>query len=327
MGGDNAPFNEIIGSLEALKANNDLEIILVGKEELIKAELNNHKYDKSCISIVNATEVIDMNDVPANAVRTKKDSSLVIGANLIKNKKAEALVSAGNTGAVLTASTLIIGRISGCGRPTIGASFPTGPGGVCQVFDVGASVDSKPNHLLEYAIMGTVFAKELYGIDNPTVGLLSVGEEKSKGNEVTKAAYSLLSNSDLNFIGNVEGRDVLKGKVDIIVCDGFVGNIILKFGESFISFLKARLKDVAEKSIINKLKIGLVKGLIKIALKDVDYQNHGGVPLLGINGISIIGHGSSSPLAIKNMILRAKEMLDKNLIVKFEESFQKYGNK
>ncbi len=327
MGGDNAPFNEIIGSLEALKANNDLEIILVGKEELIKAELNNHKFDESRISVVNATEIIDMNDIPANAVRTKKDSSLVIGANLIKDKKAEALISAGNTGAVLTASTLIIGRINGCGRPTIGASFPTGPGGICQVFDVGASVDSKPNHLLEYAIMGTVFAKELYGINNPSIGLLSVGEEKSKGNEVTKAAYTLLSNSNLNFIGNVEGRDVLKGKVDIIVCDGFVGNIILKFGESFIGFLKARLKDVAEKSIINKLKIGLVKGLIKIALKDVDYQNHGGVPLLGINGVSIIGHGSSSPLAIKNMILRAKEMLDKNLIVKFEESFQKYGNK
>jgi len=326
MGGDFAPSNEILGSLEALKSDKEIELILVGKQQLIQEELNKHSYDKSRIKVVNADEIIDMNDIPVNAVRTKRNSSLVIGANLVKNKEAEALVSAGNTGAVLTASTLIIGRLEKCSRPTIGASFPTGNGGVCQVFDVGASVDSKPNHLVDYAIMGTVFAKELYGIANPTVGLLSVGEEKSKGNEVTIAANKLLLETKLNFIGNVEGRDILNGKVDIVVCDGFVGNIVLKFGESFIKFLKARLTAVANQSLLNKLKIGLVKGLIKIALKDVDYQNHGGVPLLGINGISIIGHGSSSPLAIKNMILRAKEMLDKNLISKFEESFQKYGN-
>ena len=326
MGGDHAPFNEIIGSLEALKSDPSIEIILVGKQDVINSELKKHQYDTSKITVVNADEVIGMEDIPVNAVRTKRNSSLVIGANLIKDKKAEALVSAGNTGAVLTASTLIVGRLKGCGRPTIGASFPTSTGKVCQVFDVGASVDSKPNHLFEYALMGTVFAKEMYGISNPTIGLLSVGEEKSKGNEVTLAANKLLQNSKLNFIGNVEGRDILNGKVDIVVCDGFVGNIVLKFGESFISFLKARLKAVAEESLFNKLKIGLVKGLIKVALKDVDYQTHGGVPLLGINGVSIIGHGSSSPLAIKNMILRAKEMLDKNLISKFEESFQEYGN-
>jgi glycerol-3-phosphate acyltransferase PlsX len=325
MGGDNAPFNEILGAIDALKACKDLEIILVGVKDIIERELNNHQFASERLSIVHADEVIDMHDVPVNAVRTKLNSSLVIGANLIRDKKAEALVSAGNTGAVLAASTLIIGRIPGCGRPTIGASFPTSKSKVCQVFDVGASVDSKPNHLLEYAIMGSVFAKEMYGIDNPSIGLLSVGEEETKGNELTFAAHKLLKESGLNFIGNVEGRDVLNGKVDIIVCDGFVGNIILKFGESFLHFLKARLKSVAEKSLINKIKIGLVKGLIKEALSDVDYQTHGGVPLLGIKGVSIIGHGSSSPLAIRNMILRAKEMLDKELITKFKESFERYG--
>ncbi len=325
MGGDNAPFNEILGAIDALNTDKNLEIILVGVKDVIQNELQKHQFASERLSIIHADEVIDMHDIPVNAVRSKKNSSLVIGANLIKDSKAEALVSAGNTGAVLAASTLIIGRIPGCGRPTIGASFPTSTSKVCQVFDVGASVDSKPNHLLEYAIMGTVFAQEMYNIENPTVGLLSVGEEETKGNEVTFASHKLLSGSGLNFIGNVEGRDVLNGKVDIIVCDGFVGNIILKFGESFLHFLKARLRSVAEKSLVNKLKIGLVKGLVKEALSDVDYQTHGGVPLLGIKGVSIIGHGSSSPLAIKNMILRAKEMLDKELITKFKESFEKYG--
>ncbi len=325
MGGDNAPFNEVLGAIDALNTNKDLYLILVGVKDKLEKELSKLSYDTERLRVVHADDVIDMHDIPVNAVRTKKNSSLVIAANLVKDKEAEALVSAGNTGAVMAASTLIIGRIPSCGRPTIGASFPTSTFKVCQVFDVGASVDSKPNHLLEYAIMGTVFAKEMYGIDNPSIGLLSVGEEDTKGNEVTLAANKLLKESDLNYIGNVEGRDILNGKVDIVVCDGFIGNIILKFGESFLHFLKARLKDVAEKSLVNKLKIGLVKGIIKEALRDVDYQTHGGVPLLGINAVSIIGHGSSSPLAIKNMILKAKEMLDKELVNKFKESFEKYG--
>lgn len=325
MGGDNAPFNEVLGAIDALNSNKELYLILVGVKDKLEKELSKLNYDAERLRIVHADDVIDMHDVPVNAVRTKRNSSLVIAANLVKDKEAEALVSAGNTGAVMAASTLIIGRIPACGRPTIGASFPTSTFKVCQVFDVGASVDSKPNHLLEYAIMGTVFAKEMYGITNPSIGLLSVGEEETKGNELTFAANKLLKESKLNYIGNVEGRDILNGKVDIVVCDGFVGNIILKFGESFLHFLKARLKDVAQKSLVNKIKIGLVKGIIKEALSDVDYQTHGGVPLLGINAVSIIGHGSSSPLAIKNMILRAKEMLDKELVNKFKESFEKYG--
>ena len=222
----------------------------------------------------------------------------------------------------MAASTLIIGRIPGVSRPTIGASFPSEKGKYCIVFDAGASVDSKPQHLFEQAVLGSIFSKEIYGVENPTVGLLSVGEEESKGNELTFAAYKLLKDSKLNFFGHVEGRDILKGTVDIVLCDGFVGNVILKFGESVLTFLRARIRQYADKGLMNKLKALVVKTVLKASLSDMDYQTHGGVPLLGINGISIIGHGSSSPLAIKNMILRAKEMHDKNLLQKFEEAIK-----
>jgi glycerol-3-phosphate acyltransferase PlsX len=267
-----------------------------------------------------------MHDSPTSAIKKKKDSSIVRGATLVREKKADAFVSAGNTGAMMAASTLIMGRIKGFGRPTIGAQFPTNSGKVCTVYDVGASVDSKPMHLLEYAIMGTIYAQEMDGIKNPTVGLLSVGEEDSKGNSVTFETHEMLKKSKLNFIGNVEGRDILGGKTDIVVCDGFVGNIMLKLGESFISFIKGRIKNYAAKGISNKVKALISKGVLKESLSDMDYQSHGGVPLLGVNGISIIGHGSSSPLAVKNMILKANEMFDKNLLMKLEEGKKFYGN-
>jgi glycerol-3-phosphate acyltransferase PlsX len=244
---------------------------------------------------------------------------------MVRDRKADAFVSAGNTGAMMAASTLLTGRIKGVSRPTIGAAFPTTSGKVCNVYDVGASVDSRPEHLFEYAVMGSIFVSEIQGTENPTIGTLSVGEEDKKGNELVMNTNKLLKNSDLNFIGNVEGRDILNGTVDIVLCDGFVGNIILKFGESFISFLKGKLRSYADLGFSNKLKALVVKGALKEALKDMDYQTHGGVPLLGINGISIIGHGSSSPLAIKNMVLRAKEMYDKKLISKIEKSIKSYS--
>ncbi len=284
----------------------------------------NLDFDKS--KIIHTSEIIDMHDSPTNALKTKKDSSIVKGAQLVKEQNADAFVSAGNTGAMMAASTLLIGRIQGFGRPTIGAQFPTSTKKVCTVYDVGASVDSKPIHLLEYAIMGTIYAKEVDGIKNPSVGLLSVGEEETKGNSVTLESLELLKNSKLNFIGNVEGRDILKGNVDIIVCDGFSGNIILKFGESFISFLKDRVRSYADKGILNKIYALITKKVFKESLKDMDYQSHGGVPLLGVNGISIIGHGSSSPLAMKNMILKANTMYQRNLINKLKEGREYYGN-
>ncbi len=324
MGGDFAPRNAVIGALMAASENKNIELFLVGNIKKFKGVISSTDYSIDDDHLINAEEVIEMGDSPTNSLKTKPNSSIVRGANLVKEKKVDAFVSAGNTGAMMSASTLIMGRIPGVGRPTIGAEMPS-IGRVCYFYDVGAGKDAKPQHLFEYAIMGSIFAKEMGGVENPTIGLLSMGEEESKGNEVTLAAYKLLKESQLNFIGNVEGRDILTGKADVIVCDGFIGNIILKFGESVPALLKHLLKSTAEKSFIDKLKIGLVQSTLRKSLKSMDYQEHGGVPLLGVNGISIIGHGSSSEKAIKNMVNRAYEMHKKKLIKKIEKSINSFS--
>jgi glycerol-3-phosphate acyltransferase PlsX len=322
MGGDYAPQNAVVGAIEAFNSS-DFELILVGKEKEILDVLknNNLEFNKDCI--VNADEVITMADKPTEALKTKRNSSIFIGTQLVKEGKADAFVSAGNTGAVMAASTLILGRIKGVSRPTIGTFFPSS-GEVTTIFDVGSNVDAKAQWLFEYAVMGSIFVKEIYGVKTPTIGLLNVGEEDGKGNEAAQAAFKLIKQSNLNFLGNIEGRDILAGKANVVVCDGFIGNIILKFGESVPKLLKSLLKDYAEKSLGNKLKIGLVKGALKEVFAPFDPAGYGGVPLLGVNGITIIGHGSSSVLAIKNMVLRAKEMYDKNLTKKIEESLNLY---
>ncbi|MEO6696194.1 MAG: phosphate acyltransferase PlsX [Ignavibacteria bacterium] len=324
MGGDFAPLNDVSGAVIAAEENpDDIEIILVGKQTLIDGELSKHKVKLSNLSVINANEVVTMEDSPTESLKTKADSSLSVGLNLVKEKKAHAFVSAGNTGAVMTASILKLGRIPGVGRPTIGSLFPTDQGKT-MVFDVGASVDCKPNHLLEFAIMGNIYMKCVYNIENPRIGLLSVGEEKSKGDSLTLEAHELLKNSDLNFIGNVEGRDVLRGKADIIVCDGFVGNVILKFAESVLDVMKSKFKSYAEKGFLKKIWVGMMYGTLKnVVLKDFDYQEYGGVPLLGVNGISIIGHGKSSPIAIKNMIYKAEEMVKKGVNERIREQLAK----
>ena len=320
MGGDFAPLNDVSGAIIAAEEKKDsLEIILVGKENLINEELKKHKIGLNNISVVNAADVITMHDSPTDSLKTKSDSSISVGINLVKDKKADAFISAGNTGAVMTASILRLGRIKGVGRPTIGSLFPTDKGKT-MVFDVGASVDCKPNHLLEFAVMGSIYMKNVYGIEKPKVGLLSVGEEKSKGDNLTIEAYELLERSGLNFIGNVEGRDVLRGKADIIVCDGFVGNVILKFAESVLDVMKSKFKAYADKGFLKKIWVGMMYGTLKnVVLKDFDYQEYGGVPLLGVNGITIIGHGKSSPIAIKNMIYKAEEMIRKEVNSKISE--------
>jgi len=326
MGGDYVPLNPIHGAIQAESQSSTLEVLLIGDKNKIKKTITDEKLNFDESKIIHAPEVIDMHDSPTTALKQKKDSSIVKGAELVKEQKADAFVSAGNTGAMMAASTLLMGRIKGFGRPTIGAQFPTSDKKTCTLYDVGASVDSKAIHLLEYAIMGTIYAQEIDGLKNPSVGLLSVGEEESKGNKITFEALELLKNSKLNFVGNVEGRDILNGGTDIIVCDGFTGNIILKFGESFISFLKNRVKSYAGEGILNKIYALITKKVFKESLRDMDYQSHGGVPLLGVNGISIIGHGSSSALAMKNMILKANEMFQKGLINKLKEGREYYGN-
>jgi glycerol-3-phosphate acyltransferase PlsX len=326
MGGDFAPANAVLGAIEAFSEKRSFDIYLVGKQSKIKEILSSGKISFPEEFIVDADEVIEMGDSPAASLKSKPNSSIVIGAQLVRDKKADAFVSAGNTGAMMAASTLIIGRIPGLGRPTIGAEMPN-VNGVCYLYDVGASKDSKPIHLFEYAVMGTIFAKEMGSISDPKVGVLSMGEEEGKGNEVTEAAAKLLKSSKLNFIGNVEGRDILAGNVDVVVCDGYVGNIILKFGESVPKLLKHLLTKTAKKSIIDKIFIGLSKNSLKKSLKSLDYQEYGGVPLLGINGISIIGHGSSSIKAIKNMVLRANEMHQKQLVQKMTKAISEYSVK
>jgi len=326
MGGDFAPQNAVVGAINAYHEKNDFELFLVGKKDAILSVIKSNKLSFDKDYIIHADEVIEMGDSPTSALKAKPNSSIVKGAQLVKEGKADAFVSAGNTGAMMSASTLIMGRIPGVGRPTIGAEMPN-VYGICYLYDVGAGKDAKASHLFEYAVMGTIYAKEMGGIKNPSVGLLSMGEEEGKGNEVSNDTFKLLKGSKLNFIGNVEGRDIMTKQVDVVVCDGFIGNIILKFGESVPKLLKYLLTKTAEASIFDKLKVGLSKGTLKKSLKSLDYQEHGGVPLLGVNGISIIGHGSSSPKAIKNMVLKAREMYNKDLLKKIENSIKQYSQK
>jgi len=325
MGGDFAPLNAVLGAIQAYKENNNFELYFVGEKNTVKEIIESNHLSFNDDNILHTDEVIEMADPPTASLKSKPNSSIVIGAQMVRDKKADAFVSAGNTGAMMAASTLIMGRIPGVGRPTIGQAMPNQTG-ISTLFDVGASVDSKPRHLLEYALMGSIFTKEIYGVENPIVGILSIGEEETKGNEVTLAAAELIRKTNLNFVGNVEGRDILRGTVNVVVCDGFVGNIIIKFGESVLDFLKFKFKEFAGKSITNKLKMAIVRNSMREILKDFDYQEYGGVPLLGVNGISIIGHGSSSPKAVKNMVFRAYEMYEKRLVSKIENSIKQYSN-
>ncbi len=326
MGGDFAPLNIVLGAVQAVNEISGIELFLIGRSDEIKKVLTKENLTFNEDNVIHTDKVIEMADSPTSALKSKPDSSIVIGAEMVRDGKADAFISAGNTGAMMAASTLVMGRIPGVGRPTIGAEMPN-VNGICYLYDVGAGKDAKPQHLLEYAIMGTIYARDMGGVKNPSVGVLSMGEEEGKGNEISEAAFKLLKESKLNFIGNVEGRDILTGKVDVVVCDGYVGNILLKFGEAVPRLLKQLLTEIARKSFLDKIKIGLTRGSLRKALKVMDYQEHGGVPLLGVKGISIIGHGSSTPKAIRNMVLKAKTMYDKKLPEKIENSIKQYSER
>jgi glycerol-3-phosphate acyltransferase PlsX len=320
MGGDFAPANVVAGALEALQqSDNRFTVVLVGPEHIIKQTLEQHQTSGLSYEIAHASQVIDMHDEATASLKQKKDSSIAVGLMMEKKGNVQAFVSAGHTGAVMSASTLILGRLKGVGRPTIGAFFPSEKG-VCLLVDAGANVDCKPQHLYEFAVMGSVYAKEMFLFENPTVGLLNIGEEESKGSEVVRDAYKLLKNSTVNFIGNVEGRDILKGTANVVVCDGFVGNVILKFGESVPSFFRTLLKQHTSKNLWTTLLGALMRRTLRSAMKQLDYEEYGGVPLLGVNGVSIIGHGKSTPKAIRNMILKAEEMVRHNIHLRIQEA-------
>jgi len=331
MGGDFAPVNTVAGAIDALRESGGrFSVVMVGQEQLINEELRKPSNQVAGIhgggscSISNATEVIEMHDSPTAALKTKRDSSITVGLTMHKDNKVDAFVSAGNTGAVMSASTLLLGRVNGVGRPTIGALVPTAKD-PCLLLDAGANVDCRPRHLFEFGIMGSIYVGAMLGRANPTVGLLSIGEEDSKGNEATFEAMSMFRKSKLNFVGNVEGRDVLKGDVDVIVCDGFVGNILLKFGESVPEFFKAKFRAYAARSIMNKLTAVVARNGMRTVMKELDYQEHGGVPLLGVNGVSIIGHGRSTPKAIKNMVYRAEEMVRRQVSTLIQNTMLEYS--
>ena len=320
MGGDFAPANAVAGALDALReTDNRFRVILVGPEKTVLETLATLDHRNLSYDLLHAPQVIDMHDDAMAAVKQKKDSSIALGILAQKEGRADAFVSAGHTGAVMSASTLILGRLEGVSRPTIGAFLPTEKG-VSLLLDAGANVDCKPQHLLEFAIMGSSYSQKMFHIEHPTVGLLSIGEEESKGNTLTWETSKLLSGSKLRFIGNVEGGDIMKGKADVVVCDGFVGNIVLKFAESVLDFLKWKFRDYASKNLSRKIRVWMMYGTLKKILQDFDYQEYGGVPLLGVNGVSIIGHGKSTSKAIKNMILKAEEMVLKNINQSIRES-------
>jgi phosphate acyltransferase len=321
MGGDFAPQNPVAGAIDALRhAQNRFTIVLTGLEDQVRAELQKHDTAGLTIEVVHTPQVIDMHEPPATALKTKPNSSMMVGLQYCKEGKADGFVSAGSTGAQMAGSLFILGRVAGVQRPTIGSYFPTMKG-VTMVFDVGASIDCKPEHLVQFAEMGSIYLKDSQNIEKPTVGLLNIGEEDTKGTDAAKLAFTELKAASLegkiNFVGNVEGRDILKGTVNVVVCDGFVGNIVLKFGESVQDFLSAVFKEDIGKMVasgkITKEQAGLFGSIIKETLSHFDDEQYGGVPLLGINGVSIISHGSSSPKAIMNAIFRAEEMIDRKV--------------
>ncbi len=311
FGGDYAPEPIVEGALQAANMYK-ISLILTGDEIRLRS-LVGDKPGSTYIEIVNASEQIQMNEHPVEAVRTKKDSSLMVAARLVREKRAVGMVSAGNTGAVMAASLLGIGRIKGIERPAITSLMPTLKG-VCLILDVGANVDCRPNQLVQFAQMGSIYAQKVLGRSHPRIGLLSIGEEPSKGNEVTIKVHESLRQSKLNFVGNVEGRDISKGEVDVIVCDGFVGNIVLKFAEGLGSAIFSMLKDEFTRSIPSKLAAAVLKPGLKRIKQKTDYTEYGGAPLLGINGISIIAHGRSNAKAIRNAIRVAKEAADSGVI-------------
>jgi len=323
MGGDRAPEVLVQGAIQALKDYREgLEIILVGRKDALERGLEKYGSDRR-ISIVHAPEVISMEDKPTVALRSKKDSSISVAMRLQKNGLADAVVSAGSTGATMATSFMELGKLRGVGRPAIAVTFPCAYRRYCTVLDVGANSECRPENLYQFGVMGSLYVSRALGIENPEVGLLSIGEEKSKGNPTIVEAHKLLANSNLNFIGNIEGKDILAGAADVVVCDGFVGNIILKFTESIIHFLIATGKDKFTSSLRRKIGTFLLMPAFEEVRRDMDYQEYGGAPLLGINGVTVICHGRSSPKAIRSAIRVAKEMVEGRVNDHIKEQVEK----
>jgi glycerol-3-phosphate acyltransferase PlsX len=319
MGGDNAPAEIVKGAVEAVNTDRRIKVFLVGREPLIAEQLKSYTYNPEQIEIVHAEEVIEMAEPPVMAIRKKKDSSIVKAMYMVKDGSCDAFVSAGSTGAVLVGGQVIVGRIKGVERPPLAPLIPTA-NGIALLIDCGANVDARPSHLVQFAKMGSVYMEYVCGVKNPRVGIVNIGAEEEKGNALVKETYPLLSNCpEINFIGSVEARDIPAGAADVVVCEAFVGNVILKMYEGVGGVLIKKVKEGMMTSLRSKIGALLVKPALKKTLKSFDTEEYGGAPLLGLNGLVVKTHGSSKAVEIKNSILQCLTFKEQQINEKIKE--------
>lgn len=322
MGGDNAPGEIVKGAVDAIQKRKDIKVFLVGKEEMIQEELKKCSYKADQIEIVNATEVIETAEPPVMAIRRKKDSSIVVAMNMVKKGEADAFVSAGNSGAVLVGGQLIVGRIKGVDRPPLAPLIPTAKG-VSLLIDCGANVDARPSHLVQFAKLGSIYMENVMGIKNPKVAIVNIGAEEEKGNALVKETFPLLKEcKDINFIGSIEARNIPHGDADVIVCEAFVGNVILKLYEGVGSVLISKVKQGMKSTIRSTIGALLVKPALKTTLKSFDASEHGGAPLLGLNGLVVKTHGSSNAKEVSNSIIQCVTFKEQKINEKIRECIQ-----
>ena len=313
MGGDNAPECNVLGAVDAVRDNDRLKVFLVGQKDKIDAVLEGKEYDKDRIEVVDAPEVIENAEPPVLAIRKKKESSIVKAMNLVKSGECDAYVSAGSTGATLVGGQVIIGRIKGVERAPLAPLIPT-KDGVALLIDCGANVDARPSMLVQFAKMGTVYMRDIVGIENPRVGILNIGAEEDKGNALVKDTFPLLKACpDINFIGSIEARDIPAGYADIVVCDAFVGNVVLKLYEGVGGTLISKVKEGMMTSLRSKIGALLVKPALKQTLKSFDASEYGGAPMLGLNGLVVKTHGSSSPKEVRNTLIQCVAFKEQNI--------------
>ena len=326
MGGDNAPAEIVKGAVEALNENDRLKVFAVGDENAIKAELSQYTYDQSRLEIVHTTEVIETAEPPVNAIRKKKDSSIVKAMTMVKNAECDAFVSAGSSGAILVGGQVIVGRIKGVERPPLAPLIPTKTG-FSLLIDCGANVDARPSFLVQFAKMGTIYMENIMGIKNPTVAIVNIGAEEEKGNSLVKETFPLLKSCpDINFIGSIEARDIPYGMADIIVCDAFVGNVILKLYEGVGAVLISKVKEGMMTTLRSKIGALLVKPALKKTMKSFDASEYGGAPLLGLNGLVVKTHGSSKSKEVKNTLIQCVTFKEQNINEKIKQVISKEEN-
>ncbi len=319
MGGDNAPSEIIKGAVDAVKDQDNVRVFLTGRKDVIEAELAGYDYPRDRIEIVEASEVIEMGESPVMAIRKKRDSSIVVALNLVKDGKCDAFVSAGSTGAVLAGGQLLVGRIKGVERPPLAPLIPTADG-VSLLVDCGANVDARPTHLVQFAKMGSAYMKYAMGINNPRVALLNIGTEEEKGNALVKETYPLLSSStDINFTGSIEARDIPQGGADVIVCDAFAGNVALKMYEGVGKVLLSRIKGALTANLKTKIGALLIKDTLKSTLKEFDASQYGGAPLLGLKGLVVKTHGSAKAGEVRNSIIQCITFKEQDVNGKIRE--------